>query len=131
MSAYLTFIGAMNLAGTLTLMAALSDRVADALLRRWTFIAKTDEPIRHGPYGRVWLWWAIVGTGFFGVLNLVAASWPEAQARVVLYGDLYTYGAFEVLAIGMSLSRRFGPGVVVCHVLWLVQGGWGLWVALR
>lgn len=126
----MSFIGAMNVMGAFLLLGALSETFADGLLRRWTQIIPLDQPYVHSPYGRVWLWWAAIGTGFFGVLNLVAAHWPDPYARVVLYGDIYAYLSFEALAIGGSISRRYGPGLVVSHFLWLGQGGWGVIVAL-
>ena len=130
MSVYLSFIGVMNLLGTLLLLGALRESFADGLLRRWTYVIPRDTPYTHSAYGRVWLWWAAIGTGFFGVLNLVAAHWPEPFARVVLYGDIYAYASFEALAIAGTLSGRYGPGMSVAHVLWLGQGGWGVALAL-
>jgi hypothetical protein len=130
MSIYMSFVGAMNVMGALLLLGALSETFADGLLRRWTYIIPPDEPYVHSRYGRLWLWWAAIGTGFFGVLNLVAAHWPEAYARVVLYGDIYAYLSFEALAIAGSLSGRYGRGMAVAHCLWLGQGGWGVAVAL-
>lgn len=131
LATYLTFIGAMNLLGVLVLAAALHEEVMDAFLRRWTWIyPRSSPPLRHGPGTRAWLWWATIGSGFFGAINLLAADWPVAPARAVAWGDVYAYGAFEVLALGMTLSRRFGPGVWICHVLWLAQGGWGVWVLM-
>lgn len=130
MSSYLCFIGAMNVMGSILLLGALSDWFADGLLRRWTQIIPPDVPYAHGPYARIWLWWAAIGTGFFGVLNVVASDWPPAFGRVVLYGDVYAYASFEALAIAGTLSRRFGPGLWVAHPLWLGQGGWGLALAL-
>ncbi len=129
MATYLYFIGAMNVLGVFVLLGALSDDFSDGLLRRWTQIVPKDRPFAHSADSRIWLWWAIIGTGFFGPINLVAAGWPEAYARFVVYGDVYAYGAFELLAIAASISRRYGPGIPICHVLWLVQGGWGAYVA--
>lgn len=130
MAAYLTFIGAMNLLGVFLLLGAMSERFADRLLRRWTAILPADTPYTHSPYGRIWLWWAAIGTGFFAALNLVAAAWPPEYARMIVYGDIYAYFAFEALAIAASLSGRYGRGMAVSHVLWLGQGGWGVAVAL-
>lgn len=130
MSTYLTFIGAMNLLGALLLLGALSESFADGLLRRWTYILPPDVPFTHSPYGRLWLWWAIIGTGFFGALNVIAAGWPAEFARVIVYGDIYAYFAFEALAIAGTFSPRYGKGVLVAHFLWIGQGGWGVFVAL-
>ena len=120
----------MNVLGTLLLLGALSERFADALLRRWTIIIPRDQPYRHSTFGRVWLWWAIIGTGFFGAINLLAVDWPREYARYIVYGDIYCYGMFELLAIAGTLSRRYGPGLDFAHLLWLGQGGWGVYVAL-
>ena len=129
MTAYLYFIGTANALGTLLLLGALSEGFADGLLRRWTQILPADAPYEHSAYGRLWLWWAIIGTGFFAAINMVAASWPPSCARVVVFGNIYCYLSFEALAIAGSLSPRFGPGVHVAHVLWLGQAGWGAYVA--
>lgn len=130
MDIYLTFIGVANLLGAALLLACLREDVADLFLRRLTYIVPHDTPYVHSAYGRVWLWWAIIGTTVFGAWNVVASGWPVEVARVIVWGDVFAYGAFEALAIAGSLSARFGPGVHVCHALWLGQGGWGLWVAL-
>lgn len=131
MSVYLTFIGVMNLLGALCLLGALHEGFADLLLRRLCWIIPQARPYQHSDYGRLWLWWAIIGTFVFGGWNLCAASWPERFARVIVAGDVLAYGSFELLAIAGSLSSRFGPGVHVAHVLWLGQAGWGVWCLLR
>ena len=131
MSAYLYFIGTMNALGALLLLGALNERFADGLVRRWTYMIPAEARYEHSAYGRIWLWWAIIGTAFFGALNLIAASWPWEFARVVVYGDIFCYAAFELLAIAGSFSPRYGPGLkVVAHFLWIGQGGWGVFVAL-
>ncbi len=115
----------MNLLGMGLLAACLNEGVADRILRQWCVILPRDTPYRHSEYGHLWLWWAIIGAGFFGAINIAAATWPPEIASVVVWGDVYAYGAFELLAIAGSLSPRYGPGVHVCHVLWLGQAGWG------
>lgn len=128
MRTYLGFIGTMNALGTLLLLGALNQGFADGLLRRWTWLIPQSEPYRHSPFGRVWLWWAVIGTAWFSVINFVAMDWPVAFARVVAWGNVGAYGAFEALAIAATLSMRYGPGMTVAHVLWIAQAGWGLWV---
>ncbi len=131
LSFYLAWIGCANALGVGLLVGALHEGFADGLLRRWTRMIPPDEPYRHSPYGRVWLWWAIIGTGFFAALNFVALGWPPAYARVIAWGNVYCYGSFELLAIAASLSPRWGAGVRVAHVLWIGQTGWGVWALLR
>ncbi len=123
-------MGSVNLLGTLMLLAALSENVADGLLRRWTQIIKPDVPFRDGAYGRIWLWWAIIGTGFFGAINLIATRWPLEYARWIAFGDVYAYGSFELLAIAASISRRYGRGITVSHFLWIAQTGWGIFTVV-
>jgi hypothetical protein len=125
------FMAAVNLLGVGLLLGALSERFADALLRRWTWILPPDTPYCHSEYGRIWLWWAIIGAGFFAALNLIAAGWPPAYARTIVWLDVACYLAFEALAIAAMFSpRRWGAGMKVAHVLWLGQAGWGVGAAL-
>ncbi len=130
MPTYLTFIGTMNVIGTCLLLGALNERFSDALLRRWTWIIPQDREFRHSDYSRVWLWWAIIGTAVFSGWNIIAANWPAEQARIIVWGDVVAYGSFEALAIAGSLSRNYGPGIHVAHVLWIGQAGWGVFAAL-
>lgn len=124
---YLCFIGVMNALGVLALLGCLREDVADRLLRRWCWIVPQDHPYTHSPYGRLWLWWAILGTAAFSAWNLAATTWPPELARQIILGDVCVYLGFEALAIAGSRSPRFGPGVHVAHVLWLGQAGWGIW----
>lgn len=126
MPAYLLFIGAMNVFGALLMVAALKSSVSDLLLRRLTYILPADKPFVHSPYSHIWLWWAIIATAVLAGLNLVAADWPPEYARVIVIGDVAAYSAFEALAIAGTLSPRYGRGVLVAHVLWVGQAGWGL-----
>ena len=130
MATYLTFIGAANLLGAGLLAGCLREGFADLLLRRLCWILPQDRPYQHSEYGRLWLWWALVGTAVFGAWNVLAAGWAPEIQRAIAWGDVAAYLAFEALAIAGSLSPRFGPGVHVCHALWLGQAGWGLAVLL-
>ena len=131
MHTYLTFIGSVNLLGALLLLGAQNERFADNLLRRWTRMINSDEPCRNTPYLQAWLWWATIGTGFFGAINLVARGWPAEYARTIVMGNVYCYGSFEVLAIAMMFSPKWGEGKYLNHLLWIGQGGWGVAVLLR
>lgn len=119
-------MGSVNLFGVLLLAGALNEKFADSLLRRWTMIIKPEEPFRYAPYGRVWLYWAIIGAGFFGGINLVATQWPPEYARWIVYGDVYAYGSFELLAVAASISGKYGKGIVTSHFLWIGQTAWGV-----
>ena len=132
MRAYLLWIGCANALGFVLLIGAMSDSFADGLLRRWTKIIPDDTPFQHSAYSRIWLWWAVIGTGFYAGLNIVALDWPWAYARWVVYGNIYAYAFFEVLAIAATANRkRWGVGIYVTHVLWIAQAGWGVMTALR
>ena len=67
-------------------------------------------------------------TGFFGFINLIALRWPPEYQRWIVGGNVYAYGAFELLAIAVTLSRskRYGRGTLISHFLWIAQGGWGV-----
>ena len=117
--------------GFFLLLGAMSDNFADGLLRRWSKIIPDDKPYRHSEYSRVWLWWAVIGAGFYAGLNFVALDWPWEYARWIVLGNVYAYGFFELLAIGATLNRkRWGVGIYVTHFLWIGQAGWGVLVAL-
>ncbi|MDP3274834.1 MAG: hypothetical protein Q8Q09_06520 [Deltaproteobacteria bacterium] len=131
MATFLYFIGTVNLLGVVMLFAALREDVHDLLLRRWTRILRADEPARHGNGSRLWTVWAAVGTLGFAWLNLRAAGGNPAWMAEVVRMDVLVYGAFEVMAIVGTASRKFGPGMWVCHPLWIGQGGWGLAVLLN
>ena len=130
MSTYLIFIGAANLIGAFLLLACLKESWADLLLRRLCYFLPQEKPYVHSEYSRLFLWWAIIGTGFFGAINIVASGWPTEYATWIVYGNIYCYAAFELLAIAGSLSPRFGAGVHVAHVLWIGQAGWGVYTLL-
>jgi hypothetical protein len=127
MLTFLTWIGLANAAGALLLAAATRDDISDRLLRRWTWILPADAPFRGGHGTVIWTWWAAIGTAGLAWLNLRAAALGGSLAREVAQVDVAVYLGFEALAIAGSLSRRYGPGLWIAHVLWLGQGCWGLW----
>ena len=61
------------------------------------------------------------------VRNILAV---DPDRGLIVLGDVIAYFSFEALAIAGSLSRNFGAGVHMCHLLWLGQGGWGLYCLL-
>ena len=128
MSTYLACIGILNLLVAAVLLGAVYEPFADGVLRRWTRMIPRDTPYTHGPHGRLWIWWAIIGSSFFATMNLLASSWPPELASLIVSADVFWYGAFEFLAICGSLSGRFGSGMYVAHILWIGQGGWGIYV---
>jgi hypothetical protein len=128
MGIYLTCIGVLNLVVAAVLLGAVNEWFADGILRRWTRMIPRDTPYTHGPHGRLWIWWAIIGSSFFASINLLASNWPPEAAEFIVIADVAWYSAFEFLAICGSLSGRFGSGMYVAHVLWVGQGGWGVYV---
>ena len=129
MRTYLLYIGGVNALGVALLLGAMSDAFADKLLRRWTAILPPDKPFVHSAYSRIWLWWAVIGTGFYVLINFVAYSWPIEYVRWIVIGNCYAYFSFEALAIAATLRarHRYGKGLtVVSHFLWIAQGGWGV-----
>jgi hypothetical protein len=130
MTTYLWWVGLANGAGFFLLLGAMSDNFADGLLRRWTKIIPDDTAFVHSKYSRIWLWWAVIGTGFFAGINIIATGWPHEYARVIVWGNVYAYGFFEVLAIAASLSKKYGAGMWLTHILWIGQSGWGVVVSI-
>lgn len=128
MASFLTFIGVVNVLGAVMLMAATRPSVSDLLLRRWTRILPEHAVIRAGEGTSVWTWWAAIGTAGFAWVNLRAASMGGLFAVEIVRMDVAIYGAFEVLAVAGTISRRFGPGLWVCHPLWIGQGVWAAYV---
>jgi hypothetical protein len=126
MSTYLTFIGVMNALGALLMVGALKSSVSDLLLRRYTFILPADRPFEHSAYSHIWLWWAIIATAVLSACNFVAAGWPTEYARTIVMADIGAYSAFELLAIGGTITRRYGPGIWIAHGLWIGQAAWGV-----
>jgi len=129
MRTYLLYIGGINALGVLLLVGAMSDAFADKVLRQWTAIIPSDKRFVHSEYSRIWLWWAVIGAGFFVLINFGAYGWPSAYARWVVIADVYAYFAFEALAIAATVRarHRYGVGLtVISHVLWIGQGGWGV-----
>ena len=128
METFLTFIGVMNVLGAVMLIAATRPSVSDRLLRQWTRILP-EQPVIHSEAGAgVWTWWAAIGTAGFAWVNLRAASMGGLFAVEIVRMDVAIYGAFELLAVAGTISRRFGPGLWVCHLLWIGQGGWAAYV---
>lgn len=120
---YLFWIGLYNLVGALVMMAMLSERCADLLLRRATEIITTRYT--HGEYGKLWLWWASTTNAFLGGVMCCAVAWPQEAQQQVIVGSMGVYALmYGALVIG-GRAPRYGRGVVVAHVLWLAQLGWG------
>ena len=126
MSTYLTFIGIMNALGALMMIGALKSSFSDLLLRKLTYILPADKPFEHSAYSHIWLWWAIIATSVLSALNFVAVGWPPEYARTIVWGNVAAYSAFELLAIGGTLSRNYGPGIYIAHALWIGQAAWGV-----
>lgn len=131
MNAYLWWIGTVNGLGFFLLLGAMNDDFSDGLLRRWSKIIPDDKPFVHSEYSRVWLWWAVIGAGFYAGINIIATGWPAEYARVIVWGNVYAYGFFEVLAIAATFSKKkWGSGIWLTHFLWIGQAGWGVYAAL-
>lgn len=124
MATFLTWIGWYNVLGAALLAAMHFEPVADFLLRRATEIVA--EPYAHGPFGRLWLWWAAAANLFLGAAMVRAASWDIATQREVVVGALGVYAVMFVVLLVGGRGAKFGRGIWITAALWLAQLGWGV-----
>ncbi len=125
MEAFLFWIGLYNAAAPVVLLALQHERTADFVLRQLTEIVAV--PYRHGPFGRLWLWWATVTNTALGALMLAASSGSVYQQQVTCWVVLGVYAAMYLVLLVGARGPRYGRGVAVVHGLWLGQIGWAIW----
>ena len=99
MADFLSWIGLYNALGVFVLIGLQHEGFADFMLRRATQIIA--EEYTHGPFGRMWLWWATVGNAFLAAVMLLALQWPRAAQFEVIVGVVALY-----LAMWMALLLR-------------------------
>ena len=127
MSTYLTFIGCMNAAGAVILLACLNEDFADRLLRRWFYIVPQDTPYKHSAYGPIWLWWATIGSllimrfldfGITGLIVFIIVHW---------LGDLVWHSFVSVLVYRTKSlwGEKFQEWLFIACALLLA--GFGIW----
>ncbi len=130
MSHFLFWIGLYNLLGSCVLFAMHDERVADWVMRRG--IEVVDVPYQHGPFGRLWLWWAATANAFMGAVMVLATRWPAVVQREVCVAVVALYAVmYVVCAIGGRSRPPWGRGALSIHVLWPPQMAWGLWALSR
>ena len=125
MHQFLLYIGIYNVAGSLLLMLFNSEKVADSILRKYTEII--SEPYLHGPFGRLWLWWAASSNLCLGMIMIIASRWNEHVQREVILIAIGTYLIMYFVMIIGGKKPKYGRGLIVTHVLWVLQISWGIW----
>lgn len=129
MSDFLLWIGLYNLIGSIMLMAMHFERIADTLLRRATEIIA--EPYLHGAYGRLWLWWAATMNLFVGVVMLLATRWEAVVQKEIILAVVGIYVLMYLVMVFGGRKPKYGSGIYVTHVLWLIQIAWGIYTFLH
>ncbi len=104
------------------------NRLADKLLRQWTYILA--EPYQHGPMGRAWVVWVSVLNVGFGAFLILAPGWDEGACNAVLLLAIVCYISVLILGILGLRSPTFGPGLYVGIPLWLALLGWTIAVKM-
>ena len=122
---FLFWIGWYNALGVLLLVGFQHEGFADFMLRRATEVIAQEYT--HGPFGRMWLWWATAGNAFLGAVMLLALRWPPSAQYDVAMGVVALYLVMWLVLLFGARSPRYGRGVYVCHALWIGQMGWGVW----
>jgi ABC-type xylose transport system permease subunit len=122
---FLWWIGWYNALTPLVLCAMHDERVADVVMRRVTEVAA--EPYEHGPFGRLWLWWAASTNAALGAIMVLATRWPTNSQREVAIAALGVYAVMYLVMVFGARKPRYGRGIYTVHVLWIAQLGWGAW----
>tara|TARA_B100000676_G_C17334745_1_gene463156 strand:+ start:130 stop:531 length:402 start_codon:yes stop_codon:yes gene_type:complete len=126
MTLFLWVIGIYNLLGAFLLIAMQRERVANVVLHTATRIL--TEPYTHGPSGRMWLWWAAIAQIFIGGIMLLATGWPMAVAQGVTAMVLVVYVGMHLVMLLGAKPPKYGSGIYVTHVLWILQEIWAVLV---
>lgn len=125
---FLFWIGLYNIFGAILLMGCHFEKIGDSLLRRFTEIIQI--PYEHGPFGRMWLWWAASTNFFLGGIMVLASRWENGIQREIIYLTLITYIIMYLVMIFGAKKPKYGRGIFVTHLLWLGQISWGIWSVL-
>ncbi len=126
---FLFWIGLYNLLGSVVLFTMHFEYIADWVMRRGTEVVVV--PYRHGPFTRLWLWWAASANAFMGAVMMLATRWPATAQREVCIGVIALYGVmYVVCAIGSRKRPPWGRGALSIHVLWPPQIAWGIWAMM-
>lgn len=110
-------------------MTLNSEKLADSLLRKYTEII--NQPYAHGPFGRLWLWWAASANLFLGFIMILSRRWGDSAQKEVILLVTTTYIIMYLVMIFGGKKPKYGRGIIVTHALWLLQIVWGIWVILN
>ena len=122
---FLLWIGLYNVLGAVLLASLYAEKWADTVLRKATEIIAA--PYQHGPFGRMWLWWAATSNLFLGAVMVLATRWEAAVQKEVILLVLGTYVLMYLVMLFGARKPRYGRGIYVTHFLWLGQIAWGAW----
>lgn len=125
MHSFLLCIGLYNLLGFFILTLLHSEKISDTILRKYTEII--NQPYSHGPFGRLWLWWAASSNLFLGAIMVLSTRWNEHAQLEVIYLVLITYVIMYFVLLFGGKKPKFGRGVYITHFLWLSQISWGIY----
>ena len=114
-----------NVTGALLLMLLNSEKIADTILRKYTEII--NDPYSHGPFGRLWLWWASTSNLFLGIVMILSSRWHETAQKEVIIVAITTYAIMYLVMIIGGRKPKYGRGIIVTHALWILQISWGIW----
>lgn len=128
MPSFLLYIGLSNVLGSLLLMCMNAEKMGDTLLRKYTEII--NEPYSHGPFGKMWLWWAASTNLFLGLTMILSVRWEASAQKEVILLVLLTYVIMYLVMLIGAKKPKYGRGIYVTHFLWLAQIGWGAWLIL-
>lgn len=129
MNQFLLYIGMYNVTGALLLMLLNSEKIADTILRKYTEII--NDPYSHGPFGRLWLWWASTSNLFLGIVMILSSRWHETAQKEVIIVAITTYAIMYLVMIIGGRKPKYGRGIIVTHALWILQISWGIWAILN
>ena len=124
MQDFLFWIGMYNVLGALLLMLLNSQKISDSILRKYTEII--NEPYSHGPFGRMWLWWAATSNLFLGMVMVLSLRSSLLAQKEVIILVLMTYILMYFVMVFGGKKPKYGRGIYVTHILWLAQITWGL-----
>ena len=128
MTVFLFYIGLYNVLGALLLVSLNSQKLSETLLRKYTEII--NEPYSHGPFGRMWLWWAATSNLFLGLTMVISSRWPKEIQKEIIVLVLITYSLMYTVMLFGGKKPKYGRGIYVTHILWLSQIAWGLYTII-
>lgn len=129
MTNFLLYIGIYNVIGALLLVFMNSEIIADKVLRKYTEIISIKYS--HGPFSKLWLWWAASSNLFLGMIMILSTRWNEQIQKEVIMIAIGVYVIMYLVMIFGAKKPKYGRGIIVTHLLWIFQITWGSWTLLN